>query len=84
MTFLKKSVDALQNKLQREQAEHERNRKSVMEINLNLIKDIEFLKKEKEERVKEFNKLGGIKEYKSITEALKNREKNREEQERFW
>ena len=33
MTFLKKSVDALHNKLQREQAEHERNRMSVMEIN---------------------------------------------------
>ena len=30
MTFLKKSVDALHNKLQREQAEHERNRMSVM------------------------------------------------------
>ena len=33
MTFLKKSVDALHNKLQREQAEHERNRMSVMQIN---------------------------------------------------
>mmetsp|Transcript_29400 Transcript_29400/g.39121 ORF Transcript_29400/g.39121 Transcript_29400/m.39121 type:complete len:106 (-) Transcript_29400:486-803(-) len=33
MTFLKKSVDALHNKLQREQAEHERNRMNVMEIN---------------------------------------------------
>ena len=33
MTFLKKSVDALHNKKQREEAEHERNRMSVMEIN---------------------------------------------------
>lgn len=33
MTFLKKSVEALNNKLQREMAEHERNRISVMETN---------------------------------------------------
>jgi hypothetical protein len=33
MQFLKKSVDALQNKLTREQAEHGKNRVAVMEIN---------------------------------------------------
>jgi len=33
MAFLKKSVDALHNKLTREQAEHARNRIEVMEIN---------------------------------------------------
>ena len=33
MQFLKKSVDALHNKLQREQAEHAKNRVHVMDIN---------------------------------------------------
>lgn len=33
MQFLKKSVEALHNKLTREQAEHVRNREQVMDIN---------------------------------------------------
>ena len=37
MAFLKKSVDALHNKLTREQAEHARNRIEVMDINQKLI-----------------------------------------------
>ena len=49
MTFLKKSVEALNNKLQREMAEHERNRISVMETNQSLILYIEKLKAEIEE-----------------------------------
>ena len=49
MTFLKKSVEALNNKLQREMAEHERNRISVMETNQGLISYIEKLKTEIEE-----------------------------------
>ena len=40
MTFLKKSVDALHNKLQREQAENARNRIQVMEINQDLIREV--------------------------------------------
>ena len=65
MTFLKKSVDALHNKLQREQAEHERNRMSVMEINQTLIGNIELLKKEIEEQKAIFTapEMGGLKEY---------------------
>ena len=66
MTFLKKSVDALHNKLWREQAEHERNRKNVMEINMSLIEAITVLKIEKKAKLEEFNGLGGIKEYKAI------------------
>lgn len=42
MQFLKKSVEALHNKLTREQAEHAKNRITVMEINQGLISDISF------------------------------------------
>ena len=40
MTFLKKSVDALHNKLKREQDEHVRSRIAVMETNHRLINEI--------------------------------------------
>jgi len=46
-----------------------------MEINLALIEDIETLKKEKEEKVRDFNKLGGIKEYKAIQKQLAERDR---------
>ena len=45
MTFLKKSVDALHNKLQREQAEHEQTRMNVMRTNQILVEDIRKMKK---------------------------------------
>ena len=65
MTFLKKSVEALNNKLQREMAEHERNRISVMETNQGLILYIEKLKTEIEEQKAIFTapEFGGLKEY---------------------
>ena len=90
MTFLKKSVEALHNKLQREQAEHVRNRVAVMKINQELIKDISQPQNQNDrhdqnkpkglkERIDElkvtFNKLGGSKKLKEIMEKMNQREK---------
>lgn len=69
MQFLKKSVEALHNKLTREQAEHVRNREQVMEINQKLIEDINGdggLKETIDKLVVDFNKLGGSKKYNEI------------------
>ena len=78
MQFLKKSVDALNSKLQREQAEHMRNRVAVMEINQNLIFDIsgpgglqERIKNLKEE----FSKEGGTNELTKIMKKMEEHEK---------
>lgn len=62
MTFLKKSVDALHNKLQKEQAEHHRNRIGVMEVNQKLIEDIKLLQHTIETLKTEFSNCGGSKD----------------------
>lgn len=75
MTFLKKSVDALHNKLQREQAEHARNRMAVMEINQDLIADIVVLQDKIKELHKDFDDAGGTKAYKDIKRKLAERDR---------
>lgn len=79
MQFLKKSVDALHNKLTREQAEHGKNRIVVMEINQKLIEEIgeqaTGLRGSIENLKIEFNKLGGSKELNKILKKTAEREK---------
>lgn len=78
MQFLKKSVDALHNKLTRESAEHAKNRISVMKINQDLITDISEdggLKDKIEHLKQEFNNLGGSKRLNEIMK--KNQERDR-------
>ena len=79
MQFLKKSVDALHNKLTREQAEHGKNRIVVMEINQKLIEEIgeqsTGLRGSIESLKIEFNKLGGPKELNKILKKTAEREK---------
>ena len=69
MSFLKKSVDALHNKLTREQAEHARNRLQVMEVNQKLIDDINGqggLKETIDRLQTEFSDAGGSKKLKEV------------------
>lgn len=79
MQFLKKSVDALHNKLTREQAEHSKNRIVVMEINQKLITEIgeqgTGLRGSIEQLKYQFNKLGGSKELNKILKKNAEREK---------
>ena len=75
MQFLKKSVDALHNKLQREQAEHAKNRVFVMKTNQDLIDDITELKARVEIKRGEFNKAGGLKKLKEIMDKTAERER---------
>ncbi len=83
MTFLKKSVDALHNKLQREQAEHARNRIAVMEINQKLIQQIGDDKGEEGLRARilslkaifESNAVGGAKTYKEVRTKMAERDR---------
>lgn len=78
MQFLKKSVDALHNKLTREQAEHARNRVAVMEINQNLIHDIngESGLKAKIEKLQQiFGDEGGSKKLNEILKKTAERER---------
>ena len=78
MQFLKKSVDALHNKLNWEKAEHAKNRISVMEINQSLIGDIsnEGGLKASIERLKvDFNALGGSKKLNEIMKKTAERDK---------
>ena len=79
MQFLKKSVDALHNKLTREQAEHNKNRILVMETNQLLIEEIgeqsTGLRGSIENLKIEFNKLGGSKELNKILKKNAEREK---------
>ena len=83
MTFLKKSVDALHNKLQREQAEHARNRIAVMEINQKLILQIgddehgEGLRFRIADLRKTFesNEVGGAKTYKEVRQKMAERDR---------
>ena len=85
MQFLKKSVDALHNKLQREQAEHAKNRVFVMKTNQDLIDDITELKARVEIKRGEFNKAGGLKKLKEIMDKTAERERMQdqfEQQER--
>ena len=77
MQFLKKSVDALHNKLTRETAEHGKQRISVMKINQDLIQDISEdggLKDHIEHLKQEFNNLGGSKRYNEIMKKNKERD----------
>ena len=78
MQFLKKSVDALHNKLTREQAEHARNRVAVMEINQNLIHDINGengLKAKIEKLQQIFGDEGGSKKLNEIIKKTSERER---------
>ena len=79
MQFLKKSVDALHNKLTREQAEHGKNRIQVMDVNQKLILEIgeqsTGLRGSIENLKIEFNKLGGSKELNKILKKTAEREK---------
>ena len=78
MAFLKKSVDALHNKLTREQAEHARNRIEVMEINQKLIHEIQGegkLKETIEKLKKQFNDAGGSKKFNEIVKKNNERDK---------
>ena len=74
MQFLKKSVDALHNKLQREQAEHAKNRINVMTTNQDLIFDIGALKDRVEMLRATFNKNGGLKKLKEVMDKTAERE----------
>ena len=75
MQFLKKSVDALHNKLQREQAEHAKNRVLVMATNQGLIENIKELKTRVEIKRGQFNKAGGLKKLKEIMDKTAERER---------
>lgn len=78
MQFLKKSVDALHNKLNWEKAEHAKNRIAVMEINQSLIGDISNdggLKASIERLKVDFNALGGSKKLNEIMKKTAEREK---------
>ena len=78
MTFLKKSVDALHNKLKREQDEHVRSRIAVMETNHKLINEItgdNGLKKRIESLTDEFKKQGSSNKLREIKKKLMEREK---------
>lgn len=71
-------MEALHNKLTREQAEHVRNREQVMEINQKLIEDINGAGglKETIAILKEtFSKLGGSKKYDEIMKKTNEHER---------
>lgn len=78
MTFLKKSVDALHNKLKREQDEHVRSRIAVMETNHKLINEItgeNGLKTRINALTEEFKNAGSSNKLREIKKKLQEREK---------